>query len=132
MSFFCQSQDTLMFPFLIGTVRTKFTVENHDLLSSLFPFLIGTVRTRRGALYEVSFYILQFPFLIGTVRTQQNSKRNSRRRQFPFLIGTVRTYFSGIDVYEALKFPFLIGTVRTEVAELLCIFFNGFHSSQVR
>jgi len=34
-----------MFPFLIGTVRTKFTVENHDLLSSLFPFLIGTVRT---------------------------------------------------------------------------------------
>jgi len=56
-----------MFPFLIGTVRTKFTVENHDLLSSLFPFLIGTVRTMHQAISHSRD--IKFPFLIGTVRT---------------------------------------------------------------
>jgi len=55
-----------MFPFLIGTVRTKnrwkVTVD-----TSLFPFLIGTVRTKPPHFHCVMTF--SFPFLIGTVRT---------------------------------------------------------------
>jgi len=55
----------------------------------MFPFLIGTVRTRERD--DPSPGEREFPFLIGTVRTIFLRCLYRRTIKFPFLIGTVRT-----------------------------------------
>jgi len=59
--------EKVVFPFLIGTVRTYFSGA-FSCIKYLFPFLIGTVRTVVAALEGGSTGV--FPFLIGTVRTK--------------------------------------------------------------
>jgi len=79
----------------------------------LFPFLIGTVRTREFHFCDVPARDL-FPFLIGTVRTSIPSEELNVVTTFPFLIGTVRTLQTVRGFLIITRFPFLIGTVRTD------------------
>ena len=60
------------------------------MIKLLFPFLIGRIRTERKVL---KFYTEEeFPFLIGRIRTVPWSKGNKKDIEFPFLIGRIRTY----------------------------------------
>ena len=132
---FKSSFSFILFPFLIGTVRTWKRLRCVLAVLWLFPFLIGTVRTlisfsKRYAVAWVSiphrygknvsgaspgaFSWNSFPFLIGTVRTLMwKMYFIIKLTKFPFLIGTVRTIFTPFLWCTITKFPFLIGTVRT-------------------
>ena len=66
MSGFKNPSKTLLFPFLIGRIRTFY---EREILRPFvkFPFLIGRIRTLFFT--SLSQFCDRFPFLIGRIRT---------------------------------------------------------------
>ena len=60
-------EENILFPFLIGRIRTANALSPH-MTPNQFPFLIGRIRTKQEYL---QIYTIQqlFPFLIGRIRT---------------------------------------------------------------
>mgnify|MGYP007011082842 CR=1 FL=1 len=101
----------LLFPFLIGTVRTHHTPlffplfdsvsiphrygKNEKLAEKMQELLEVSIPHRYGknCISMCTYYYASnaFPFLIGTVRTKVKCKHCHSQKLFPFLIGTVRT-----------------------------------------
>jgi len=78
---------------------------------SVFPFLIGTVRTKHTNSIAKDSEAVSIPHRYG--KNSVRCKSILPRILFPFLIGTVRTWNWDLLYEEYWKFPFLIGTVRT-------------------
>ena len=64
----------------------------------MFPFLIGTVRTRQKVLEGIPINPVSIPHRYGKNQTNVSGIQTDLR--FPFLIGTVRTIHSfGLSIY---------------------------------
>ena len=111
--------------FLIGKVLT-ITGKHFVIPASviLFPFLIGKVLTR--STLELQLSMCGFPFLIGKVLTllSETIKILPLGFLFPFLIGKVLTWQLSIwhSIRQLILFPFLIGKVLTCLCYKACLF----------
>ena len=103
----------LLFPFLIGRIRTKARNMGWYRLSSVsIPHRQD--KNEVAARSALGIYLV-FPFLIGRIRTYFELRCLKKGGVFPFLIGRIRTWSKHSSrCFCRYLFPFLIGRIRTQ------------------